>query len=91
VTIRELYDADLHSGFGFSVIDPHGSLIADLLGVIPGSGTDDIILLNAAADHSRIISINILESVRPAERHLVVSSVIKEFLAVELGAPGANI
>src|SRR5436305_15141927 len=62
--------ADLHSGVGFSVIDPHGSLVADLLGVIPRSRTSDVILLNPAADQSRIMGINILESVRPAERHL---------------------
>jgi hypothetical protein len=69
--------ADLHGGLGFTVIDPHGSLVADLLGVIPRSRTNDVILLNPAADHSRIMGINILESVGPNERHLVVSSVIK--------------
>jgi len=69
--------ADLHGGVGFSVIDPHGSLVADLLGVVPRSRTNDVILLNPAADHSRIMGINILEAVRPNERHLVVSSVIK--------------
>src|ERR1041384_4070996 len=57
--------SDLHGGVGFSVIDPHGSLVADLLGVVPRSRTNDVILLNPAADHSRIIGINILESVRP--------------------------
>jgi hypothetical protein len=69
--------ADLHSGIGFSVIDPHGPLVADLLSVIPRSRTKDVILLNPAADYSRIVGINILESVRPADRDLVVSSVIK--------------
>src|SRR5947208_8639215 len=42
--------ADLHSGVGFSVIDPHGSLVADLLGVIPRRRTNDVILLNPSAD-----------------------------------------
>src|SRR5712671_5190018 len=69
--------ADLYGDVGFSVIDPHGSLVADLLGVVPRSRTNDVILLNPAADHSRIMGINILESVGPNERHLVVSSVIK--------------
>src|ERR1051325_9383401 len=69
--------ADLYAGTGFTVIDPHGSLGADLLGVIPRRRTNDVILLNPAADRSRIMGINILESVGPNERHLVVSSVIK--------------
>jgi len=68
--------ADLHAGVGFSCIDPHGPLVSDLLGVIPRRRTNDVILLNPAADLSRVIGINILESVRPGERHLVVSSVI---------------
>ncbi len=69
--------ADLHAGVGFTVIDPHGSLVSDLLGVIPRRRTNDVILLlNPSADHSRLIGINILESVRPGDRHLVVSSVI---------------
>ena len=42
--------ADLHAGIGFSVIDPHGSLVADLLGVIPRRRTNDVILLNPSAD-----------------------------------------
>src|SRR3954466_10326397 len=57
--------ADLHSGVGFSVIDPHGSMVWDLLGVIPRSRMNDVILLNPAANHSRVIGINVLESVRP--------------------------
>jgi Type IV secretion-system coupling protein DNA-binding domain len=69
--------ADLYGGVGFSVIDPHGSLVADLLGVIPRCRTNDVILLNPAADSARIMGINILESVGPNERHLVVSSVVK--------------
>jgi hypothetical protein len=68
--------ADLHAGVGFTIIDPHGSLVSDILGVVPRRRTNDVILLNPAADHSRVIGITILESVRPSERHLVVSSVI---------------
>src|SRR3954468_895015 len=75
--VHNMAFADLHGGVGFTILDPHGSLVADVLGVVPRSRTNDVILLNPAADHSRIMGINILESVRPAERHLVVSSVIK--------------
>jgi hypothetical protein len=74
--VHNMAFADLHAGVGFTIIDPHGSLVSDILGVVPRSRTNDVILLNPAADHSRVIGINILESVRPSERHLVVSSVI---------------
>src|SRR4051794_6782250 len=68
--------ADLHGDVGFTVIGPHGSLISDLLGVIPRRRTNDVVVLDPAHHHARVLGINILESVRPGERHLVVSSVI---------------
>src|SRR3954451_13686316 len=74
--VHNMAFADLHGGVGFTILDPHGSLITDILGVVPRSRTNDVIILNPAADYSRVIGINILESVRPNERHLVVSSVI---------------
>jgi DNA helicase HerA-like ATPase len=74
--IHNMAFADLLVGGGFTVIDPHGSLVSDLLGVIPRSRTNDVILLSPAASHARVVGINVLESVRPGERHLVVSSVI---------------
>jgi hypothetical protein len=54
-------------------LDPHGSLIDDLLSVIPRSRTNDVIYFNPA-ERERIIGLNVLESVRAEQRHLVVSS-----------------
>ena len=73
--IRNAVVADLHAGNGVTVIDPHGALIEDLLESIPRRRTNDVIYINPAHP-SRVIELNILESVRPEDRPLVVSSVI---------------
>ena len=40
--------ADLHDGNGVTVVDPHGSLIDDLLAAIPPSRTNEVIYLDPA-------------------------------------------
>jgi len=67
--------ADLHNGNGVTVVDPHGSLIEDLLGSIPCHRTNDVIYLNPAHPE-RVIGINVLQSVGRHQRSLVVSSII---------------
>jgi hypothetical protein len=73
--IRNMVVADLDAGNGLTVIDPHGSLVEDLLERIPRHRTNDVIYLNPA-DHSRVIGLNVLEAVSGHERPLVVSSLI---------------
>jgi len=73
--MRNMIVADLQAGNGLTVIDPHGSLIEDLLASIPRSRTNDVIYLNPA-DRARVIGLNILESVDQHQRSLVVSSLI---------------
>jgi type IV secretory system conjugative DNA transfer VirD4/TraG family protein len=67
--------ADLLAGNGITVVDPHGSLIEDILQVIPRTRTNDVIYLNPAHPE-RVIGLNVLESVNRHERSLVVSSII---------------
>lgn len=73
--IRNMAMADLENGNGLTVIDPHGSLVEDLLESIPRHRTNDVIYLNPA-DSKRVIGINVLEAVEYNERSLVVSSLI---------------
>lgn len=73
--MRNMIVADLHAGNGITVIDPHGSLIEDLLTAIPRSRTNDVIYLNPA-DPARVIGLNVLQSVGRNQRSLVVSSLI---------------
>ncbi len=46
--MRNMIAADLHAGNGLTVVDPHGSLIEDLLEIIPRRRTNDVIYLNPA-------------------------------------------
>jgi hypothetical protein len=73
--MRNMIVADLHAGNGITVIDPHGSLIEDLLASIPRSRTNDVIYLNPA-DPVRVIGLNVLQSVGRNQHSLVVSSLI---------------
>ena len=52
--IRNMALADIENGNGLTVIDPHGSLVEDLLDSIPRHRTNDVIYLNPA-DPKRVI------------------------------------
>src|SRR5437867_1771029 len=73
--LRNMAIADLHAGNGLTVIDPHGSLVSDLLELVPRHRTNDVIYLNPA-DSSRVLGLNVLESVERDKHSLVVSSLI---------------
>jgi DNA helicase HerA-like ATPase len=76
--MRNMIACDLYAGAGVTVIDPHGSLIDDVLNIIPRDRTNDVIYLNPK-DSERALGINILESVRPEQRPLMVSNVVSIF------------
>jgi len=51
---------DLQNGDGLAVVDPHGSLIEDILPFIPRERADDVIYFNPA-DMERPMGLNLLE------------------------------
>ncbi len=61
---------DFHNGKGVCVVDPHGSLIDDLLPYIPRERADDVIFFNPA-DTERPMGLNILEGKTEEERDLI--------------------
>ena len=61
---------DFHNGAGVCVVDPHGSLIEDLLPYIPRDRADDVIYFNPA-DTERPMGLNMLEAETPEEKDLV--------------------
>ncbi len=61
---------DFQSGKGVCVVDPHGSLIEDLLPYIPRERADDVIYFNPA-DTERPMGLNMLEADTDEERDLV--------------------
>lgn len=73
--LRNMIFADLLHGNGLTVIDPHGSLVQDLLESIPRHRTHDVIYIDPAHPE-RVIGLNVLESVHRDHHSLVVSSLI---------------
>lgn len=73
--MRNMIAADLAAGNGVTVIDPHGALVEEILGIIPRDRTNDVIYLNPA-DPERVLGLNVLDSVGSGQRSLVVSSVV---------------
>src|SRR5207244_10971874 len=63
------------AGNGVTVVDPHGSMVEDLLKCVPRERTNDGIYLNPAHPE-RVIGLNVLQSVGRHQRSLVVSSII---------------
>jgi hypothetical protein len=61
---------DFHQGRGVCIVDPHGSLIDDLIPFIPRSRADDVIYFNPA-DTERPMGLNLLEGKTPEERDLI--------------------
>ena len=61
---------DFHAGRGVCIVDPHGSLIDDVLPYIPRSRADDVIYFNPA-DTERPLGLNLLEGKTPEERDLI--------------------
>ncbi|MBP9718486.1 ATP-binding protein [Candidatus Gracilibacteria bacterium] len=61
---------DLKNGDGLCVIDPHGSLIEDILPFIPRERADDVIYFNPA-DLERPMGLNLLEANTEEEKDLV--------------------
>jgi hypothetical protein len=71
--MRNMIMWDIDCGLGVTVIDPHGSLISDLLDLIPRARTNDVIYFNPH-DRAFVPGINIMERVSEEHRPLVVSA-----------------
>ena len=65
---------DIRGGRGVAVIDPHGDLILDLLGLIPPERVNDVIIFEPG-DYWRPLGLNMLEYSfeRPEEKTFIVN------------------
>lgn len=61
---------DFHNGKGVCIVDPHGSLIEDVMPYIPRERANDVIYFNPA-DMERPMGLNLLEGKTPEERDLI--------------------
>ncbi len=69
---------DIRNGEGVAVIDPHGSLIENLLQRIPKERIKDVVYVNPA-DTKYPIGFNLLAAKDKEQHHLIVSSVVSIF------------
>lgn len=80
---------DIQSGEGLCFIDPHGKTADLLLEYVPKERIKDVILI-APFDTEFPISFNVLESVDPEKRHLVVSGLMSTFKKIWVDAWSAR-
>ncbi len=86
--LRNLIKQDIDSGAGIGVIDPHGDLVEAILGLVPPSRHNDVILFDPA-DTEWPIGLNLLEAATATEKDFAIQEMIatfqKLFLAEHLG------
>jgi hypothetical protein len=68
--LQTMIRQDFRNGDGICVVDPHGSLIEDILPFIPRERADDVIYFNPA-DMERPMGLNLLEAKTPEEMDMV--------------------
>jgi len=74
--------SDMKAGNGLAVIDPHGELYDDLLGLIPEERKNDVVLLNPS-DTLFPVGFNLLEVKHDDEREAVIKeirAILKRFV-----------
>jgi len=77
-TLESMIYQDIHNGHGLAVIDPHGDLASKALDFVPSSRINDTVYFDPG-DSEYPFSFNILEMVKPQERHLVASGLVGVF------------
>ncbi|MFA6432656.1 MAG: type IV secretion system DNA-binding domain-containing protein [Candidatus Paceibacterota bacterium] len=80
---------DIQGGEGMCFIDPHGKTVDLLLEYVPKDRIRDVIYI-APFDTEYPISFNVLESVTPEKRHLVVSGLMSTFKKIWVDAWSAR-
>jgi hypothetical protein len=76
--MKNMMVADIRSGNGLALIDPHGDLAEEVLDHIPKERVNEVIYFNPA-DLEYPIAFNPLEKAAPECHHLIVSGVISVF------------
>jgi hypothetical protein len=73
-----LIQQDIENGEGVAVLDPHGDLINQILGIIPDDRIDDVVLVDPS-DVNFPIGFNILQAHSDEEKTLLASDLIAVF------------
>lgn len=76
--LLNLIRQDIEKGDGIAVLDPHGDLIDQILGIIPADRIDDVILVDLS-DEEFPIGFNILQAHSEIEKKLLASDLVAVF------------
>ncbi|MEK7151578.1 MAG: type IV secretion system DNA-binding domain-containing protein [Patescibacteria group bacterium] len=76
--LKNIAIQDINDGRGLAFVDPHGDPVEDLLDYIPEERIKDVMYINPA-DLEHPIAFNVMESVDPDKRHLVVDGIMAVF------------
>jgi hypothetical protein len=79
VLMSEMVKQDIANGEGVAVVDPHGSLIEDILMSVPKSRADDVVIFDPS-DTERPVGLNMLEAGTPEETDFAVQEMIAIFM-----------
>lgn len=79
VLMSEMVKQDIANGEGVAVVDPHGSLIEEILMSIPKSRADDVVIFDPS-DIDRPVGLNMLEASTPEETDFAVQEMIAIFM-----------
>ena len=79
-TIKSMAYQDIQEGRGVCVIDPHGDLVDDMLGVVPENRIDDVIVFDPS-NLKYPLGLNMLEynPDRPEEKTFIVNEMLSIF------------
>ncbi len=76
--LETMIRADLESGNGFALLDPHGDLVSRIVADIPKRRKKDLVYLNVH-DNTQPLFFNPLECVAPEKRALAASGLLETF------------
>ncbi|MEK7653364.1 MAG: type IV secretion system DNA-binding domain-containing protein [Patescibacteria group bacterium] len=77
-TLANLVIQDIKNGKGVCVVDPHGTLIDEILPYIPKERAEDVVIFDPS-DIERPIGMNMLEATTPQEMDFAASEMITIF------------
>ncbi len=69
---------NIENGEGVAVLDPHGDLVEQILGIIPPGRTNDVVLIDPS-DEQYSVGFNILSAHSDLEKNLLASDLISVF------------
>jgi hypothetical protein len=69
---------DIENGEGVAVLDPHGDLIDQILGIIPANRVADVVLVDPS-DEEYSVGFNILSAHSDLEKNLLASDLVSVF------------